>query len=575
MANALVADRVQEAYLRPIRSVLVVDDDFHHYDAEKPGKDFERARALWRACRSSGYLCDIDDGADLINGHEPAHLDKSDLIILDYHLQGDDPKWALKLLRKLAPAEHASVVVVYTQDSNLADVRMKIAAHLRGGIPTEELFESKDIQTQWDNVEPKITQKPTEKLFLEFLSGDMRACKTDASLLSELKELGVPDSLKSGVAKAYYESELKALLRGEAAPRTNGKIEMGGGDNGIPPWVYTNNLFVACVQKTPDNLKDGIGVFAALEAALCDWQPDFMVSAVAYARAEFARGGFQLERKTLSDQKLKSGWLFHAWSGSPEEQAGRLKALFERLIANYSSRVLERIIAFGAKHVPECGTPGNGSETLKAAIKFFHGDIAELENSVIHALNEFLVMEELPDFVETGTIFARAADGLEPNDVYVCVTPACDLVPRVPRRKETWEFTLHPNRAIIALKAKMADVKKDHLAKAEESRMVFVRVNGKLKTVTLIGEKPPVPLLEWLFLKDMGRITDKKLLAMVVGKAEQGEEVEGDNPPPPLSFVPSEMTALGQIRAIYSSRILQYAGQHLARIGVDFVNFPS
>jgi hypothetical protein len=35
------------------------------------------------------------------------------------------------------------------------------------------------------------------------------------------------------------------------------------------------------------------------------------------------------------------------------------------------------------------------------------------------------------------------------------------------------------------------------------------------------------------------------------------------------------MTALGQIRAIYSSRILQTAGQYLARIGVDFVSYPT
>ena len=183
-------------------------------------------------------------------------------------------------------------------------------------------------------------------------------------------------------------------------------------------------------------------------------------------------------------------------------------------------------------------------------------------------------MEELPGFVETGTIFSRASDGPEPTDVYVCVTPACDLVPRMPRRKDTWEYTLHPARAVITLRAKMADVSKEHLSKAEDSRMVFLKVGEKLKTVTLVGEKPPIPMLEWLFLEDMGRINEKKLFAMEVGRPVPAE-VPAEGAHPPLNFVASEMTALGQIRAIYSSRILQYAGQHLARIGVDFVSYPA
>src|ERR1700722_13585401 len=85
MADALISARVKEAYIRPIRSVLVVDDDFHQYGAEKEGKDPKRARSLWSACRKEGFLCDVDDGAEIVNGKEPAHLTNSDLVILDYH----------------------------------------------------------------------------------------------------------------------------------------------------------------------------------------------------------------------------------------------------------------------------------------------------------------------------------------------------------------------------------------------------------------------------------------------------------------------------------------------------------
>lgn len=626
MAEAQVKDRVKEAYIRPIRSVLVIDDDFHQYGAEKEGKDPKRARSLWDACRQEGFLCDIDDGAKLLNNENPIHLTKSDLVILDYHLQGDDPKWALQLLCRLAPSDHASIVVVYTNASKLMDVRREIGAHLRGGLAHDQLCGSLEIQTEWERVETKITHRPSAELIDSHISGNTRACRTDTALLEELKTLSVPDKLKAGVAEAYYESLLLELLAGNPAPRTQGLIQLGGGANDTPPWVYVNNLFVVCVQKTDDNLNDGTLVFKALEDALCDWKPDFMLSAVAYARAEFARGGFQLERSSIGDQRLKSGWLFHAWSGSPEEQPNRLRALFERLISSYSKRVLSQMIGFGTVHVPKCDKPENGSETLNAAIKEFCGDQRDLENGVIHALNEFLVIDERPGFVETGTIFSRSSDGDEPTEVYVCVTPACDLVPREPRRKDTWEYKLHPARAVVAIRAEMTNASREQLLKAEDNRYVFLNVVGKPKAVILVGEKPPVPTLEWLFLEDMGRITNDRLFAMEVGRAVAPDPIQASVPVPvsvpiadvvpavavpvgavpvvtikaapadqaasllvpshappaaspapahpPLMFVPTEMRVLGQMRALYASRILQSAGQHLARIGVDFVNFP-
>lgn len=607
MAEPLVEARVREAYIRPIRSVLVVDDDFNQYDSEQPGRDQARARSLWRACRMSGFLCDIDDGSALIRDEPAEYLAKSDLVILDYHLQGDDPKWALQLLTRLAASDHASIVVVYTKDTQLMDVRRTIAAHLRGGLTPDKLCASPEIQAQWERVETKFKHSPIEQFFDDLLKGDARPCRKDEALLEELTALGVPDPLKAGVAEAYYESHLRNLLKGNPSPRTQGPIQMGGGSVDVPPWVFASNLFVACVQKTADNLSDGTLVFDALQAALCDWKPDFMLSAVAYARAEFARGGFRLERTALGDERLKSGWLYHAWSGSADEQPNRLRALFDRLISNYSARVLDQMIAFGTAHVPKCTTPEDAPEALREAIRHFLGDRKDQENGVLHALNEFLVIEDAPAFVETGTIFSRAADGDHPSEVFVCVTPACDLVPRTPR-KDTWEHKLHPARAVIAIRGSMADVSRDHLSKAEESRHVFLNVAGKPKAVTLVGEKPPVPTLEWLFLEDMGRVTDKKLFAMEVGRPAVSAAAPGPVPPaspvtasapneagaapapppnsddapaglaaashPPLTFLAAEMRVLGQIRALYASRILQYAGQHLARIGVDFVGYP-
>ena len=123
-------DAIRQAYLDPIRAVILIDDEFPRYDrfeattpadpdtpatdtppmpgnaavaeeAKKPLLDYARARSLWSACRERGYLCEVDDGTG-IGGTVPRHIEKSDLVILDYHLQGEDPSLALQVLKHLA-----------------------------------------------------------------------------------------------------------------------------------------------------------------------------------------------------------------------------------------------------------------------------------------------------------------------------------------------------------------------------------------------------------------------------------------------------------------------------------------
>ncbi|OJW08883.1 MAG: hypothetical protein BGO49_11075 [Planctomycetales bacterium 71-10] len=69
-----------------------------------------------------------------------------------------------------------------------------------------------------------------------------------------------------------------------------------------------------------------------------------------------------------------------------------------------------------------------------------------------------------------------------------------------------------------------------------------------------------------MFLLDgMGRITNSRFRATRLLRAEEDK----------LHANAFEFRVVGQLRGLYASRLLQQAGNHLSRIGPDFVRMPS
>jgi hypothetical protein len=566
MADAQLEERLDKAYIRPIRTVLAIDDEFPQYGADPTGKQLVRAKAIWQACRKRGLLCDIDDGAAIVSGGEtPKHLLKSDLVILDYHLQENDERWALELLVQLADSDHASLVVVYTKDEKLAEIRRKVAAHLRGKKPIEGWLENDEQKAAWEKHEAKLEGVGVSgKMVDAFIGGRLKECRSDKATRSEFERVGVPKQHISACLNAHLESQVHALTKRYAV---EGKAPPAVGASEKSPWVFANNLFVVCVNKTPENAEDGELVFGQLLDALCEWNPNFMYASLAFARAEFMRGGFQHERAALNDARLQSGWLYHAWAGSVHEQKDRLRTLFERVINGYSTSLLERVIEFGGSLVPTTENPNADMETLRAAIQEFNEDGGALEAQVVHLLNSFLVVEPHKNFIETGTIFVRK-DDKELKQVYICVTPACDLVPRIPKGY-LWENEIHPSRPIIAIRCTMRGIDDGCLMAAEQGKNIFIMIDNEPKTLVIMDGSRPIPILEWFVVEKMGEITAKEFDALEFVKSKPNPEDEGR-----FANRSVKMRVLGQVRALYASRIQQYAGQHLSRIGVDFVGLP-
>jgi Response receiver domain len=591
MTEASKADVIRQAYLKPIRTVVLIDDEFPTYDrlgalpappaeavtaapasaAEKPEEpgtdiatqtilprlDYERARSLWSACRNLGYLCDIDDGAR-IAAELPPHLDKSDLVILDYHLQGQDPSLALRILKHLARTDHASLVVVYTRDTKLHDVRRRVAAHLRGACRPESFLTPDELEL-WEGMED-WSPTPSETTLDAFLRNDRKTWCADKDLRAELEARGIARDKCTQMVRAALESFIETAYRtSTVTPDALPVIQMSAPD--APRiWVHTENLFVAFVQKTEDNSAQGGLVFDALQEALKDWNPPYLPTVLAYARGVVARGGFRSENITLSDPLLQAGWMYHSICGAAEERSDRLRGLFDRLLSRHTEALLAEIAEFGRAGFPGVEDPADALPWAKGIVP----GVAGCDDwHIFHRLNEFLATEPPGSFMQTGTVFQMDMQPGEQPVVWVCATPACDLVPRIPR-PGTWEHTLHPLRPVQAFRGLLINSGETILRQAERFHHVFLTVKSERIAVKVVESTDPNAKLEMFFLDDMGRIENGSVKAMRLSKSGDGI----------LSITAVMLRVIGQLRALYANRILQLAGYHMSRIGVDFVDMP-
>jgi len=128
MASAY-GDFISQAYIYPIRTVVVVDDDFPTIDTllaegknTKSETATEMVQKIIEVCRNRErpWLVDVHDGKNLETEEEKvatSHLQHTDLLVLDYHLDPSSPtdgSKAIDILRQMAQNDHFNLVIVYT-----------------------------------------------------------------------------------------------------------------------------------------------------------------------------------------------------------------------------------------------------------------------------------------------------------------------------------------------------------------------------------------------------------------------------------------------------------------------------
>lgn len=603
-----------------IRTAMLIDDQFPTYlqmrsaTVEDEFKEVRRAVNLYGFFHQRGLICDIE------NWRKPDEADldlidkvrKSDLVVLDYQLGTDGPKAALEILRHLAVSAHFNLVVLYTNDA-LSKVALSAAAAMRGVAPPN----------------PKLV--PTAAVLGEagaILDREEFREVDAGSLAAYLAHGETPwqDDLKAAMQEAEIHLKNLRALTDHVARNWIKRVSEGHTPSEGPVlelrcniadtstmWIHCGSCFVAVVdkQKVGDDQDEGTYVWNRVGSALRSWRPNFyrlVLSEIQNALELEAvtdheawlddnlclgLGLYLLESNDAAAGKMAAG----AVAGSAQSLIDRFVDLIRRRLATHGKITETATSMLSARLSTVLGTPSPGetSRHLRAReLAHVAVDAAcAWQEKVLPAINAFMSSDEFRgDHITTGSVL-RSTEAH-----WLCVSPACDLEPR-----ETGPVLLQ----LIRLENGPSTIKfstGEHIViNTEDGPAVLTALNAlsrqpSLRVVLLpngtgvVREGAAAPTLTGWFASAMAPVAPAMDAAVRITVAESAieataevvsssapadaasETVAGARKLEPAAANGGSITftVVAQLRGTFATRFLLAAGQHLSRVGVDFID---
>lgn len=605
-----------------LRTVLMIDDQFPTFsdlaqvqtacnvddkvcglaNLDKRFTERQRARRLYEMFRKHDMPCDIENTIDDIETKSGVErIRKSDLVVLDYNLDGsiDDNRKSIGLILRLAETSHFNTVVLYTGDPKLEQVWFDVAIFLKGGWKdSEDLLEGNALEL-WEKFSDEETLLPeiSNELVKRYLVAGVRALGPERDpVVAELKALGVDKESADAFIEALIHRAVRERLADRASTTSeNSRPIAGRCEEGHPLWLQAGNCFIAIMGKNAVGA-DGVqiendDIIGYLDAALKDWRPNLLQLVISEIQNMLELESLATDEMHLLNPEIQAGlfyYLLQRIGGLPIAADGApftpgIEAIIDRLVDSIRRKIsANELVASGAacllaSELTAKGWPpavGNDRAVFDFAAKIAGLETPPDVEETIFKLNSFLNTEEFKrGHITTGSIIRVAGEGPE-SDHWICLSPACDMEDREPSpgTVQRWVKDIFPVRAFVIVRL---DPKVNHMKAmktATEGYTIFVEnADGKHAFSVLAGVQPSY---EFLFPAEAGRVSFDAELPYPQFKAFRLRR-----PPNAESFRQEALAevmfeVVGQVREQYASRFLQVVGQHLSRIGVDYINIP-
>lgn len=589
-----------------IRTAVLIDDQFPTYRqmhgaAENDFKELDRATNLYGFFHERGLICDIENWRNLGD----AELDiinkvrKSDLVVLDYQLGAAGPKAALQILRQLAISPHFNLVVIYTNDP-LSNVALSAAAAMRGvappkqeHVPTDEVLS--DAEAILDREEFREVDAGRLASYLTHnetqWKGDLQVAMQDAGL--HLKNLR---ALTDHVARRWIRQ-----VSGDYTPEESPVLYLHcsiADPNTM--WIHCGSCFVAVVgkQSAGDTQGEGDYVWQRLDRALRAWRPNYYRLVLSEIQNALELEAI-VDHEAWLDDNLCLGlglYLLEAENtvigqSNANVVAGSAQSLIDRFVDIIRRRLAshERITETATKMlVARLSTPLATPQDSETARHVRARELAHVppdancdwKAKVLPAINAFMISDEFRGaHITTGSVLKSGE-----TDYWLCVSPACDLEPR-----ETGPVLLQLIKLTIGSSTEKYSTGERIVINTLDGPIVLTALNAttrqpSLKVVLLQNgtgvsrDMHAAPVLTGWFASTMTPGTP------ATGAAEPNMAGEmAERPPigPGATVAPVQVPANGgsiaftvvaQLRGTFATRFLLAAGQHLSRVGVDFID---
>lgn len=583
MASDHYAEFIEEAFIKPIRSVLIVDDDYPTFDeilgskiagASKKGwhSNPERIKGVIDKFRSPDrpLLVDIHDGTNVKIGAEvkvAEHLYQSDLLVLDYQLDKSrrhDGTRSIRIVRSLMANDHFNLVVVHTVENLDAVFREYLVGLMR---PLKNLLskeESKQAQGLIEDGEDEVDGF-SRRLFESVIEGQYLHYRRHPSI-----SLGIMAKAQQPYSAFMEQCDVAgwdlddrklvlryALVRVERELRS--RMYVGSSSDllwsdGPIKWIKADSVFVAFSKKDEEN-----DLIAELREALKDWGPDPSRLFLAKIRAEMDDYGVVAQTQALGKKHALAHWYNRLLRADVSQRRSYVAETVSRHSEQLMSIILPRVEEFAARLVGAEVTNGEIEETCK---NHFDIDLAkpEVRTKAGWEHNAFVCSTKRRGWhLTTGHVFLL-------NDEYwLTLSPACDMVPsqiseaRIDAYGERLPF----------MAVKLFPIDNDKIPKdIQSNRFMFLNVDGQVRGFCFNNPTGANSAPQWhmLFAENRGQFRegsfDFSILRTEIGS--RGLVSRG-----------YDATVIGQLRYEYALNMMQRLGMSLTRIGLDFVGRDS
>ncbi|AHY09875.1 response regulator receiver domain [Serratia plymuthica] len=618
---------VREAFITPLRSVLIVDDQYPTWEeifnskmtGEKHSKNIEisSAKKKWHdpatadevirlisefRSQNPGFIIDIHDGvsekiSEKTAGSESPkqladHLHQSDLLILDYNLEGAEAgtggDTARKILSSVLNNQHFNLVVVHTSE----DLEQTIHECLRALMEShtskydeqltekiddlDELISDKEAIDEFDrgHIEDKLdmaayikTQHPDDGWNIaigEFMSG-----KGEYYGLSEWAgELNLsPLEKKIFFYWAMRVFEKKYLTDFTSTPPKGLSWHISAACK----WLRTSRGFVCFVSKGPENL------LHELQSALVDWKPTPSRLLSAKYRHEISRMGAEVEDTSLRQRHAFAKFYETIRKPGKEGLPGvQIELLRHYKLKDHVSRQSEMLSFLVEESVADFGKRIYAADELTGFT--FHGHYkVNLNNDkdkkeAISQYNRYVCCLPSRDDI-SGKIGTEQLDSghifkLE-DTWWVCATPACDLQPGqgTIAFKKGSDSSLRPFTAIkLYPVTNLDELTYQHI---NSGSYCYVEYNGKIlglgvKSPKYDSSTPAIQKVEWrAFVAQRGGIIEGGKLSLLELQLELDDlKIKSDS---------KEAEVVAKLRYEYALNYIQRVGASVSRIGLGYV----
>ncbi|MCZ8195469.1 MAG: response regulator receiver domain [Hyphomonadaceae bacterium] len=620
-------DLVREAFLAPVRSVLIVDDEYPTWEEVLNDRLPEADKNMGLAARSaakagkgnSKELLDIISGFRdcdpglVIDFHDPtpivvpeetgtalelaSHLHQSDLLILDYNLEGDagglGGTAARRILKSVLSNRHFNLVVVHTGEEDLEAVKEDCLLSLHNeclqDFPAEFLelvdkFETNELDNFFDATEEKLTD------FVKYFSTSdyleiqkarragksiKEICKDDKGAFDKVTawwKLIAGEGAEYQATKAFFkccvlkkfEQAKKQLFSDHAFDDVTWST---GGDK---IWLRSAKGFVAFVPKKTDDLLDH------LVRALEDWGPTPSRLLASKMRYELNSTGVIFEDAVFKEAEVFARF-YEDICQSPSE------ILFETQVENQqrlkirehislhtesmSYLVEDQMVEF-AKQIIAVDRTTSGDFKAHYNVNLTSEEARKQANAKYNAYISNLPDKATPTQLDSGHVFRHN------GAFWVCATPACDLQPgQTSIAFDGASNELRPFTALRLEEIELAHLEASHI---NSNTVCFIRHSGTGKPLALglrnvrdeaAEEAPRVD-------PSTQKVTWRIFIARKGGVIEDGKlsirsfSLEGDQ----VKSVDVDVVVHAKLRYEYALNFIQRVGGSVSRIGLGYVS---